>query len=76
MKTTEKLKAFAICAAIALALLPATMKAQNDTFFRSSFGDNIDNRDIDIMFGLMNDPFGEAPSPYGFGPSQGDPLPL
>jgi hypothetical protein len=76
MKTTEKLKAFAICAAIALALLPATMKAQNDTFFRSSFGDNIDNRDIDITFGLMNDPFGEAPSPYGFGPSQGDPLPL
>ena len=74
--TTEKLKAFAICAAIALALLPATMKAQNDTFFRSSFGDNIDNRDIDITFGLMNDPFGEAPSPYGFGPSQGDPLPL
>jgi len=76
MKTTEKLKAFAICAAIALALLPATMKAQNDTFFRNSFGDNIDNRDIDIMFGLMNDPFGEAPSPYGFGPSQGDPVPL
>lgn len=69
MKTTEKLKAFAICAAIALALLPATMKAQNDTFFRSSFGDNIDNRDIDIMFGLMNNPFGEAPL-------QGDPSPL
>lgn len=76
MKTTEKLKAFAICAAIALALLPATMKAQNDTFFRGGFGDNINNRDIDIVYGLLNDPFGEAPTPYGFDPMSGSSLPL
>lgn len=77
MKTTaEKLKDFVMFAAIALALLPQTMNAQNDTFFRGGFGDNINNRDIDIVYGLLNDPFGEAPTPYGFDPTQGSSLPL
>ena len=77
MKTTaEKLKDLVMFAAIALALLPQTMNAQNDTFFRGGFGDNINNRDIDIVYGLLNDPFGEAPTPYGFDPTQGSSLPL
>ena len=76
-KTAERLKELAICAAIALlALLPATIHAQNDSFFYSNFGENIENRDAEIVFGLINDPFGEASTPFGFGASQGTQLPL
>ena len=76
-KTAEKFKELAICTAIALiALLPATIHAQNDTFFRSNFDENFDNRDAEIIFGLMNDPFGEAPTPFGFGSGYSNTSPL
>ena len=69
MKTNaSKLQNFVICAAIALgALLPTSLNAQIDSFYRNDF-DDTNNRDVTVFYGLYNEPFGENTiTPFGFG---------
>ena len=75
-KTVNRLKDLAICAAIALALLPATMNAQNDMFFRDGFDDNSNKREVETLYGLANEPFGNAITPFGFGGTFGSNAPI
>jgi ABC-type sugar transport system, permease component len=62
-KSAMKIKDFAIFAAIALTLLPATINAQNDTYFHGSF-DEYNDRDASYFNGVWNEPFGIAPIPF------------
>ena len=75
-KTVNRLKDLAICAAIALALLPATMNAQNDMFFHDGFDDNSNKREVETLYGLANEPFGNAITPFGFGGTFGSNAPI
>lgn len=64
--TVKRLKDLAILAAIALMLLPVTMKAQGDMFFRAKYDDDFENREVGEIFGLFNEPFGTSVTPFGF----------
>ena len=72
MKTTKKMKAFALTLAMALGmLLPRTMNAQSDGFFRGGNNDNSEYRDAISLGGngmsLGDNPTQENPSPLGSG---------